>query len=103
MTGKNVNDINDDFEDFDPRDLPPSKSQLKRESAELQALGDRLIDLPPTQLAQLPFFPTLFDAVHIAQKIRNKRVCYRRQLQYIGKLMRLLDTDVLQQALAELD
>src|SRR5690606_19067711 len=68
-----------------------------------QALGERLIDLPPTQLAQLPIDPTLLDAVHLAQKIRNKREGYRRQLQYIGKLMRLLDTDELQQALAELD
>jgi len=93
----------EDFETFDPRDLPPSKSQLKRDMDRLQALGERLVDMQTGQLEQLPVPEALMDAVLLAQRIRNTREGYRRQLQYIGKLMRGLDTEELEQALHQLD
>lgn len=93
-----------DFEDYSDadEDLGPSKSQLKRESDELQAIGIRLIDMQPAQLDQLPIPDALLEAVELAKRIRNKREGYRRQLQLIGKLMRHLDTAELEQALASL-
>lgn len=93
----------EEFDEFDTSELPPSKSQLKREMASLQALGERLVAMQNGQLEQLPIPEQLLDAVHLAQRIRNTREGYRRQLQYIGKLMRGLDTEELEQALHELD
>ncbi|RUO66105.1 ribosome-associated protein [Pseudidiomarina planktonica] len=93
----------EEFDEFDATELPPSKSQLKREMSQLQALGERLVAMQHGQLEQLPIPEPLLDAVYLAQRIRNTREGYRRQLQYIGKLMRGLDTEELEQALHDMD
>jgi ribosome-associated protein len=82
---------------------PPakSKSQRKREATALQALGERLVALPPARLAGLPLDETLRSAVLEAQCL--SRGALRRQLQLVGKLMRGVDADVVEQALARLD
>lgn len=81
----------------------PSKSARKREMTELQTIGERLTRLPTKQLARIPIDdPRLRDAVELARRIRD-RSGLRRQLQYIGKLMRDLDSTPIREALDALD
>ncbi|MGB5624052.1 MAG: ribosome biogenesis factor YjgA [Gammaproteobacteria bacterium] len=69
----------------------PSKSQRKRESDALQALGEVLIDLPADALADAPIEEDLREAVMLARGLR-KHGALRRQRQYIGKLMRQIES-----------
>jgi len=62
-----------------------SKSKIKREMHELQALGKQLVGLPLKQLVNIPMSDKLRHAVIAAKTL--KRGAIRRQLQYIGKLM----------------
>jgi ribosome-associated protein len=68
----------------------PSKTQLKREMEALQALGQRLVEINAEQLASVELPERLREAVLEARRIRS-REGRRRQLQYIGKLMREVD------------
>ena len=76
----------------------PSKSERKRRSDDLQALGEALIDLPDSELDALPLPDTLRDAVLLARKITKHGGLYR-QKQYIGKLMRKIDAEPIRAAL----
>jgi ribosome-associated protein len=77
----------------------PSKTQRKKQSHALQSLGEQLVDLAPAKLALVPMPETLRDAVQMAQRTRSHEG-RRRQMQYIGKLMRDADADAIAQALA---
>jgi ribosome-associated protein len=68
----------------------PSKTQRKQAMHELQALGERLVALKDERLAAVELPDQLREAVLEARRIRS-REGRRRQLQYIGKLMRELD------------
>jgi len=72
-----------------------SKSDLKRESAELQKLGEALLGLRADLLERLALPDKLLDALAEAKRITDFEG-KRRQLQYIGKLMRALDEEALQ-------
>jgi ribosome-associated protein len=72
----------------------PSKSQRKRDAHALQALGVRLVELPPASLARLELPDVLREAVLAVQDMRSYGA-RTRQMQYIGKLMRQLDPAVL--------
>ncbi|MCE0555790.1 MULTISPECIES: ribosome biogenesis factor YjgA [Motilimonas] len=76
-----------------------SKTQLKQESEALQKLGARLVSLSPSQLKNIPLSDNLSDAIKLAHKISNKHEALRRQLQYIGKLMRSEDPEPIEAAL----
>ncbi len=77
----------------DDADLPgPSKSQRKRDMHALQALGERLVGLPAAQFERLALPPDLADAIVLARRI-SAHEGRRRQLQYVGKLMRRTDVD----------
>jgi ribosome-associated protein len=67
-----------------------SKTKRKRGAHALQDLGEELVRLTDAQLAQLALPERLLDAVQQAQRI-NKFGALRRQLQYIGRLMRDFD------------
>jgi ribosome-associated protein len=67
-----------------------SKTQRKKEMHELQALGAELVELPESQLAALQIGDGLREAVLAAKRIRSHEA-RRRQLQYIGRLMREVD------------
>ncbi len=69
----------------------PSKSRRKRESDALQALGEALIDLPADVLADAPIPEHLREAVVLARGLK-KHGALRRQRQYIGKLMRQIES-----------
>ena len=95
--------MNDDIEQFDEDEESPypSKSQLKRESHALQALGEELVALPATKLAKIPMPDELAEAVGLARRIKA-RGGLKRQLQYIGKIMRTIDAEPIEQALDEM-
>lgn len=80
--------------DPDPPDpeasLPPSKTQRKRDATALQNLGEQLVKLTPTQLNRIPLPDEVLAAVRMARTI-SQRGGRKRQLQYIGKLMRQID------------
>jgi len=83
-------------DDFDNR---PSKSQLKREMHDLQALGEDMLTLPASRIEPLGLPEILADAIKAAKKI-TAHEGRRRQMQYIGKLMRRVDPEPLRQAVA---
>jgi len=76
----------------------PSKSQRKREMHQLQELGERLATLAPAALAPLPLSDGLRIALDELRRIQG-REGRRRQLQYIGRLMRSEDGDTIAAAL----
>jgi ribosome-associated protein len=80
----------------------PSKTQLKREMADLQALGARLVEINDARLASVELPEPLREAVLEARRIRS-REGRRRQLQYIGKLMREIDPAPIRARFAEWD
>lgn len=67
----------------------PSKSQLKRDMLALQVLGVALIELPKDALKRMPMPEKLDDAVRDARKITDHEG-KRRQVQYVGRVMRSL-------------
>jgi len=69
---------------------PVSKTRRKQEMHELQALGAALVELPEAQLRGLDLDASLREAVAAAKRISSHEA-KRRQLQYIGRLMRDLD------------
>lgn len=78
----------------------PSKTQLKKVSHDLQALGEALLELPKAKLAKLPMPERLLDALNELRRIKNFEG-RRRQLQFVGKLMRDVDPQPLREAVAE--
>ncbi|MHB1237817.1 MAG: ribosome biogenesis factor YjgA [Gallionella sp.] len=75
----------------DEEDLPPSKTKIKKQMHELRDLGKELTELGKDQIAQLDIPENLRDAIREMKNI-NKFGAQRRQMQYIGKLMRDVDT-----------
>jgi ribosome-associated protein len=80
----------DSAEDQDDIPARPSKSEIKRAMDALQDLGRDLVELPASVLARFELPDALRDAVREAQRF-PQREARRRQLQYIGRLMRGID------------
>jgi ribosome-associated protein len=78
---------------------PASKSQRKRQMHDLQQLGESLARLDPGRLAALGLPEKLADAIALARRI-TQHEGRRRQLQYVGRLMRDVDPDPLRAAIA---
>ncbi len=79
-----------------------SKTKAKEEVEMLQDLGKRLVGVGNDRLKKVDIPESLRDAVLEAKKITSHGAL-RRQMQYIGKLMRDVDTDPIQEMLDELD
>ena len=77
---------------FSMSDERPSKTQLKKQMHDLQALGAELVELNDEQLASVELPERLRDAVEDARRM-TKFEARRRQLQYIGKIMRDVDPE----------
>jgi len=71
-----------------------SKTELKRESTELQKLGEALLTLRADLMEGLQLPDKLLDALDEVRRITNFEG-RRRQMQFIGKLMRGLDEEAL--------
>jgi ribosome-associated protein len=80
---------------------PASKSQRKRDSNALQAIGKKLVELAPSQLDQIPLPDALRSAIDTARSL-SANEAKRRQMQYIGKLMRHVDMEPIDAALKQL-
>jgi ribosome-associated protein len=74
-----------------------SKSQRKREAHALQALGESLVKLNKSALAQIPLPDDLRNAIDEARRL-HQHGALKRQLQYIGKLMRQCDVEPIRTA-----
>ena len=77
----------------------PSKTRRKEEMHELQDLGAALVELAPSQLKRINLPEDLLAAVLDWQRF-TKHEAKRRQLQYIGKLMRSIDPEPIHAGLA---
>lgn len=94
----------DPEEGFDPEegavdDRPPSKSMLKRASHQLQDLGEQLLAMPDARLKSIDMPERLRDALDDYKRTRSFEG-KRRQLQFIGKILRLIDAEPLREAVA---
>ncbi len=78
----------------------PSKTVLKQQAHEQQALGEALAALPETRLSAIAMPEALRDALREYQRTRSHEG-RRRHRQLIGKLMRQADIAPLQEAVAE--
>lgn len=77
---------------------PKSKSQKKREMNALQDLGARLLELSAEAVARIDMPEDLRRAVTEARAMKNHEA-RRRQVQYIGTLMRGADPEPIRRAL----
>jgi ribosome-associated protein len=90
----------DDSEHLPHAQDKPSKSQLKREMTALQDIGTELAELSRERLARIEMPERLREAILDVQRI-TKHEARRRQMQFIGKLMRDVDPAPLREALDE--
>ena len=72
-------------------DLPPSKTKIKQQMHDLQDIGEQLVALGSDRLKELDLPERLYDAVREMKRI-NKFGAQRRQMQFIGRLMREVET-----------
>lgn len=79
-----------------------SKSQLKREMHALQDLGDKIVKLKQGDFITIPLEGDLQEAILTARRIKS-REGLRRQMQYIGKLLRTTDITAIEQAFNEIE
>lgn len=93
MQADDRDDTDDEFDGIEEK----SKSQLKREMHELQELGEALVKLSDKELKKIPLPEELVDPIMLARRI-TANSGKRRQLQYIGKLMRRVDVEPMRQA-----
>ena len=75
-----------------------SKTQKKKEDRALQRVGEQLVSLPVSQLETMELPDELLVAIEFAHKIKS-RSARRRQIQYIGALMRHIDPQPIEAAL----
>lgn len=87
-------------EDEGPRYDRPSKSQVKRDMHALLDLGKRLVALSDDQLKRLPLSDKLYESIRLAQRTTS-REGRRRQIHYVGKLMRQAPAQAIQTQLHE--
>lgn len=88
-----------DIDNPDEEYSGPSKSAVKRQMIALQAIGESLTRLTEKQLANVPINDErLLIAIHETQQITSNSA-RKRQLQYIGKLMRDTDVEAIEHAL----
>ena len=75
-----------------------SKSQRKREALETTRLAAELMEIDSTGLGQIPLDPTVRAAVDEGRSIQS-RIARKRHTQYVGKLLRRIDTEPIVAAL----
>lgn len=83
-------------------DLEKSRTRLKKEAAALQKMGERLVGLSDEQLERMDLPAQLIGAIRDVRPMKSHGA-RRRQMQYIGTLMRRVDTQPIEQALLEIE
>ncbi len=79
-----------------------SKTKRKQQMHELQALGASLVELPESLLGDMQLDDALRRAVLEAKRMRSHEA-RRRQMQYIGRLMRDVDPEPIRARIAQLE
>lgn len=85
-------------EEFPAQELP-SKTSRKKEMHALQGVGARLTEFSESQLDQLDLSVKLRNAIREFRRLPNSHGARRRQLQYIGRLMRDYQLDDIEKAI----
>lgn len=85
-----------------PNDFDKSRTQLKKEAIALQKIGERLAALSDPQLARMALPTLLTEAIRSLRSMKSHGA-RRRQMQYIGTLMRSADVAPIQQALLDIE
>jgi ribosome-associated protein len=85
--------------DAAPRAERPSKTRLKQAMHDLQDLGEALVGLPDDRIEALALPESLLSALQEFRRTRSHEG-RRRQMQYIGKLMRRVDPEPIREAVA---
>jgi ribosome-associated protein len=85
-------------DESDSADTRPSKSQRKRDMHAVQKLGETLVALDAGRLGRIDLPEALRTAIAEAKRI-TAHEGRRRQLQYIGKLMRQVEPEQIQRQL----
>ena len=80
--------------------IRPNKSQLHRDALALLELGKKLSEMEPTRLKRLAMPDELFTALMDAKKI-HQNGARKRHFKFIGKLLRDMETEALEQAVSE--
>lgn len=75
-----------------------SKTQIKRELKELQDLGEEMIEYPSQKIKKLNLPSEIIEAI-LSAKTLKKNESWRRQVQYIGKLLREIGLEALKDML----
>ena len=88
---RNNTPTKDDEDWIDWDNLPPSRSQRKRDTQAVNALGEQLLTIPAAQLELLPY-PEIIAAIVECKRI-TKGNARKRQLGYIGKLIRQVEME----------
>lgn len=96
---KTTKDIELAKEPISEADLPISKTKLKAEADAQQELGVRLTELPKDRLLKLNLPEDVVTAVLDTKKI-TANGAIRRHRQYLGRLMREIDTAPITEQLA---
>lgn len=78
-----------------------SKTRRKKDCDAMQEIGERMIALNSDELSQIDMDDELRRAIEEAQRIKSHGAL-KRQKQYIGKIMRSMDSDSLEQQLDRL-
>lgn len=81
-----------------PESTVPSKSQRKRDAHALQDLGEQLVALSATQLDAIDLPESVRDAVRFARSL-DARGARKRQLKFIGRLLRDADGNAIRAAI----
>jgi len=74
-----------------------SKTQVKRECIDLQDLGEAMSKLEPAALDKIPMDDTIREAIITIRKMK-KGSALKRQIQYVGKLLRNSDHEPIRTA-----
>ncbi len=80
---------------------PRSRTQKKKDDRALQRLGEELLNLSSEQLAAIVMPSELAEAVAMGRRM-TRHGAKRRQLQYIGALMRSIDPAPIRKALDDI-
>ncbi|MDN4036860.1 ribosome biogenesis factor YjgA [Massilia sp. YIM B02443] len=92
MPNPNRGSVGFQSNEFEPEYERPSKSELKRQSNDLQKLGEQLVDAPRDRVKKVPMPEDVREAILTCQTISNHEG-RRRALQFVGKKMRTLDEE----------
>ncbi len=90
------------IEDKDTLDAPLSRTRQKKEDHARQMLGERLVDLSENQLERIGLSDEILEEVILAGKTTSHGA-RRRQIKYIGSLLRNIDTTPIEKALEIID